>query len=141
MKVPPWACYTAEEQKAFAEFVMWKLDEMDMAEANAPVPEGFTDHMETEAAKASAIKAARDAGLIVQPSPNPRGRPKSDIDALDCAIRDVGRMREIFRRYWGKSNRYTRPTRTAIAAKYWELSKEDADALERHFSKVKKAGK
>jgi hypothetical protein len=139
MKLPPWDSKNPEDQRAFAQFVMLKLDEMDQAVANGPIPEGFMEHMALEAAKAAVARAASEHGLEVKPSAPRRGRPPGDIDHLACAIRDVGRMREIFRRFWGKSNRYTRPTRTAIAAEYWELSQGDEEALERHFKKVKKS--
>lgn len=139
MNLPPWECHTIEDQRAFAAFVMRRLDEMDMAEANASIPEGFSDHMEAVTKKREVAELARQHGLEIAEPPRPRGRPHGDIDALACAIRDVRRMRDIFRRFWGKSNRYTRPTRTAIATEYWELSEEDADALERHFNKGKKS--
>lgn len=139
MKVPPWDCYTVEDQQAFAQFVMWKLDEMDHAVANAPIPEGVMEYMEVKAAKAAVARAAREHGLEIKPSAARRGRPPGDIDHLACAIRDVGRMRDIFREHWNRSNRYTRPTRTEIAAQYWALSEAEVDALERHFNKVKKS--
>lgn len=139
MKLPPWECHTVEDQRAFADFIMRRLDEMDMGGANASIPEGFLEHMEAVAKKNEVARLARQHGLEIAEPPRQRGRPHGDVDTLACAIRDVRRMREIFRRFWGKSNRYTRPTRTAIATEYWELSEEDADALERHFNKGKKS--
>ena len=139
MKLPPWNCKSPEDQWDFSQFVMLKLDEMDTAGVNAAIAEGVMEHMETEAAKAAVARMAREHGLEIKPSAARHGRPPGDIDDLACAIRDVGRMRDIFRKYWNRSNRYTRPTRTEIAAQYWALSEAEVDALERHFNKVKKS--
>ena len=68
-----------------------------------------------------------------------RGRqrvPKPDGPSpLACAVRDVERMRVIFRQHWGKANRHLRPTREDIATAHWQLSADDEQKLRVHFEK------
>ena len=142
MKLPPWDCYNDQDRKAFADFVMARLDVLDMVEANAPIPEGFLEYLDDEMERRELTQKARALGLEVQSAPRARGRPKRtvppDATTMECAIRDVKRMRGIFRQYWGHANRLTHPMREEIAAAYWQLTDAEKRTLVRRFAKPKK---
>lgn len=143
MNPPPWNCETPADEAAFIEFVLDELDRLNADWSNSQEHEDSAALaiaiVEWERAKA----AAQRAGLSVPPVKRRRGRQPVQTpggpSALACAIRDVERMRAIFRKHWGKVNRHHRPTREDIASAFWELSPADDLKLRAHFDKQKRS--
>lgn len=144
MKVPPWDCYTVEDRRAFEFFVMQKLDDAALTELHAAPDGDVLEYMEKMAAiaadKSDLMARAAAAELDFKPPPPSRGRKKKQFEGtpFECAVHDVKRMRSIFQKYWGKSNRLTNPMREEIAGRRWSLSDDEITALKKLFLRPKK---
>lgn len=134
MTLPPWKPAGQADQIAFAAFVIAELDRMDAAAANEASDNADSidylrrlDQVRRQAASIGLtvpLPAAR-----VRPGPKPAEPSDPDFTDFQRAALDVPRIRAVFRRHWGKRNRYDRPLAEEIAAQRWELSPVERAAL------------
>ena len=133
MTLPPWKPRTAEERRAFADFIISELarqNEEAAREAQSGAGVEYLDHV--QGARRLALFGFQ---LRLPKRRGPKRKPLAEWTNLDFARRDVERMPAIFLKYWGHRNRHDRPTREDIAADFWELSPADKSKLERLFAK------
>lgn len=142
MKLPPWSSDDPEDQKALTRFVINELELTDdqlirqfaskFAERSAD-PEFFAkanDQMEAERL------AKRHGGSITWPEDKRRQGHPGHKGNFARAVRDVKRIREIFRKNWPeKKRRMHPPTAEQIAAERWGLSDEEATKLHKRFQR------
>lgn len=140
MTLPPWRSNKPEDQQALSRFIIEELERADERSANAASDD--TAAIRYLQGVNQVRQQARTLGLGVALPDAPRKRgPKAlslaDDKATDFdrAVRDVQRIRALFRLHWGKRNRTERPMAEEIAAKRWELDAENTAALIAKFRK------
>lgn len=142
MTPPPWNPQTEAEVIAFKEFVTDELDRLNVAMHTGPEGKRGMQLLSDIVREGQLRRELLELGVPVPPAKRKRGGHRGPRLPLTpstlLAIRDVERMRAIFRQHWGKVNRHHRPTREDIAAEFHNLSAEEKRELEEHFAKQPK---
>lgn len=142
MTLPPWKSDDPLDQEALAQFVIDRLEEQDERlmyrfarlflrhSADPDFAAAAKEQLEAERL------AKRHGGTIIWAEDKRRRGNPGHTGKFGRAVRDVPRIREIFRKHWPEKERRTaEPSAEHIAAKRWNLSREEATALHKRFQR------
>lgn len=124
MTLPAWQSSTLEEKRKFIEFIISELDADDarkMHEAGSNADNvAFLENL------ARLHRDAKNLGQTINFSGH-RGKPVQHDDIVARAKADVKRIREVFRKHYGKVKRDFSPFAEEIAGERWGLSEIQID--------------